>query len=81
MKLRKFAAIVSLAMLTVAPAFAADWTVGANIGNVPWEFEDASGKFVGFEIDLVNEVAKRAGKTVESGSHHRLTPHHFTDTP
>jgi len=65
MKLKKFAAIFSLAMLTVAPAFAADWTVGANIGNVPWEFEDASGKFVGFEVDLVNEVAKRAGKTVE----------------
>ncbi len=39
--------------------------VGANIGNVPWEFQDASGKFVGFEIDLMNEVAKRLGDTVE----------------
>ncbi len=47
-----------------APAAATDWVVGANIGNVPWEFQDASGKFVGFEIDLINEVAKRAGKTV-----------------
>ena len=46
------------------PAAAADWTVGANIGNVPWEFQDANGQFVGFEIDLVNEVAKRLGKTV-----------------
>jgi len=44
---------------------AADWVVGANVGNVPWEFQDASGKIVGFEIDLVNEVAKRAGKTVQ----------------
>ncbi len=44
---------------------AADLTVGANIGNVPWEFEDASGKVTGFEIDLVNEIAKRLGKTVE----------------
>ena len=45
-------------------AHAADLTVGANIGNVPWEFEDASGKVTGFEVDLVNEIAKRLGKTV-----------------
>lgn len=44
---------------------AADLTVGANIGNVPWEFQDASGKVVGFEVDLVNEIAKRLGKSVE----------------
>ncbi len=44
---------------------AADLTVGANIGNVPWEFEDANGKVTGFEVDLVNEIAKRLGKTVE----------------
>lgn len=43
---------------------AADWVVGANIGNVPWEFEDARGRFVGFEIDLVDEVARRSGKTL-----------------
>ncbi|WP_337270396.1 transporter substrate-binding domain-containing protein [Oryzifoliimicrobium ureilyticus] len=48
-----------------AAAHAADLTVGANIGNVPWEFEDASGKVTGFEVDLVNEIAKRLGKTVE----------------
>lgn len=46
-------------------AQAADLTVGANIGNVPWEFQDASGKVTGFEVDLVNEVAKRLGKSVE----------------
>ncbi|MBB1251394.1 ABC transporter substrate-binding protein [Rhizobium sp. G21] len=46
-------------------AHAADLTVGANIGNVPWEFEDASGKVTGFEVDLVNEIAKRLGKSVE----------------
>ncbi|MEV8467945.1 transporter substrate-binding domain-containing protein [Fluviibacterium sp. DFM31] len=40
-------------------------TVGANIGNVPWEFQDESGDFVGFEIDLVNEVAARLGAEVE----------------
>lgn len=46
-------------------AHAADLSVGANIGNVPWEFQDAEGKIVGFEVDLVNEVAKRLGKSVE----------------
>jgi polar amino acid transport system substrate-binding protein len=52
-------------LLGAGAARAADLTAGANIGNVPWEFQDASGSFVGFEIDLVNEVAKRLGKTVE----------------
>jgi polar amino acid transport system substrate-binding protein len=50
-----------------APVFAraADLKLGANIGNVPWEFQDASGASVGFEIDLVNEIGKRLGKSVE----------------
>jgi polar amino acid transport system substrate-binding protein len=65
MKLSRFAAVVALAASFAAPALAAEWTVGANIGNVPWEFQDAQGKFVGFEIDLVNEVAKRTGNTVK----------------
>lgn len=65
MKLKKLAVAFGLAASAALPALAADWTVGANIGNVPWEFQDASGKFVGFEIDLINEAAKRAGKTVQ----------------
>ena len=48
-----------------ASVMAADLTVGANIGNVPWEFQDAAGDFVGFEIDLVTEVGARLGKSVE----------------
>ena len=67
MKLKSvsLAALVLGSSVFSVQALAADWTVGANIGNVPWEFQDASGKFVGFEIDLVNEAAKRMGKTVE----------------
>jgi polar amino acid transport system substrate-binding protein len=72
MKLRQFAAAFATLAITIvataplAPsAQAAEWVVGANIGNVPWEFQDAQGKFVGFEIDLVNEVAKRTGNTVK----------------
>ena len=58
-------ALVAAILLPARVVFAADITVGANIGNVPWEFQDASGKFVGFEIDLVNEIGKRLGKSVE----------------
>ena len=39
--------------------------VGANIGNVPWEFQDESGDYTGFEIDLVAAVAERLGREVE----------------
>ena len=46
-------------------ATAAELVVGANIGNVPWEFQDARGDFVGFEIDLVKEIGKRLGREVE----------------
>lgn len=45
-------------------AAAADWVVGANIGNVPWEFQNAQGQVVGFEIDLIDEVARRSGRTL-----------------
>ena len=65
MKLSHLSTALALVASLAAPAGAAEWTVGANIGNVPWEFQDATGKFVGFEIDLVNEVAKRLGKSVE----------------
>jgi polar amino acid transport system substrate-binding protein len=32
---------------------------------VPWEFQDASGAFVGFEVDLVDAVAERLGREYE----------------
>ena len=61
------AAVMATAACAIAgnAAQAADLTVGANIGNVPWEFQDATGKNVGFEIDLVEEIGKRLGKSVE----------------
>ena len=58
--------LVILALsLTSGTTHAEDLNVGANIGNVPWEFQNAQGEFVGFEIDLVNEVGARLGKPVE----------------
>ncbi len=58
----KIAAITTVAWFTLGAAQAEEIKVGANIGNVPWEFQDASGNMVGFEIDLINEIAKRLGK-------------------
>ena len=61
----KAAAIAGLvATSSMTSATAADLTVGANIGNVPWEFQDETGKTVGFEVDLATEVADRLGKTI-----------------
>lgn len=59
--------LLSMAIATTfsASGWAADWVVGANVGNVPWEFQDAKGDTVGFEVDVVKEIAKRAGKSVE----------------
>ncbi|GGE04821.1 amino acid ABC transporter substrate-binding protein [Aureimonas endophytica] len=54
-------AALGLAAALVSPAFAKTLTVGANIGNVPWEFQDESAQNVGFEVELAKEVAKRLG--------------------
>lgn len=64
---RLTAAMAGLTLAGMAAAANAQdtLTVGANIGNVPWEFQNESGDFVGFEIDLVNEVASRLGYSVE----------------
>jgi polar amino acid transport system substrate-binding protein len=51
--------------VTAAAADAQTMKVGANIGNVPWEFQNEKGEFVGFEIDLMNEVGKRLGQKIE----------------
>ncbi len=65
----RFAALaVAAAMaLGMSPAIAQDAiVVGANIGNVPWEFQDQAGDFVGFEIDLMAEVGKRLDRPIET---------------
>lgn len=55
-----------LAAVALSASVAAETlAVGANIGNVPWEFADEKGRFVGFEIDLVREIADRLGHSVE----------------
>lgn len=39
--------------------------VGAYPANPPWENKTESGEFEGFEVDIVNEIAKRMGAKAE----------------
>ena len=68
MQLGKFlwqGAVCVAMLLTLGSAHAAELVVGANVGNVPWEFQDESGKFVGFEVELVQKAAEGLGMTVQ----------------
>ena len=52
------------AALAAAPAaFAKDWktvVIGMEGAYEPWNLTDSSGKIVGFEVDLANDLCKRA---------------------
>lgn len=41
------------------------YVVGTEAGYAPFEYLDASGKIVGFDIDLINYLCKEAGITCE----------------
>jgi polar amino acid transport system substrate-binding protein len=63
---RTFVSLVGLAsVLTLASAAFADaaLNVGAYPTNPPFETKLSDGSFEGFEVDVVNEAAKRAGMT------------------
>lgn len=45
-------------------SLAADITVASHVANVPFEFEDPTGKTIGYEVDIINAVAKNLNKTV-----------------
>jgi len=65
MTLRAFLLVLLAALPFTPGAQGEELIVGANIGNVPWEFADRGGQFVGFEIDLIREIATRLGHEVE----------------
>lgn len=65
MRLRTRIAGLLAALLLAQAAESDELVAGANIGNVPWEFADSGGNFVGFEIDLIREIADRLGHSVE----------------
>lgn len=48
-----------------APAEAVIVKVGTNAEYQPFEFIDENGEIVGFDIDIINEIATRAGFTAE----------------
>ncbi len=57
--------VFAAVLLAVGPARAAEMIVGANVGNVPWEFQDEAGRFAGFEVELVQKAAEGMGATVK----------------
>jgi polar amino acid transport system substrate-binding protein len=67
MKFTAFALAAATALAAFAagaPAAAETLEVGAYPANPPWENKKEDGSFEGFEVDLVNEIAKRIGADV-----------------
>jgi octopine/nopaline transport system substrate-binding protein len=55
---------MSLAAALAFAAHAKDWktvVIGMEGAYDPWNLTDSSGKIVGFEVDLANDICKRAG--------------------
>ncbi len=63
---RRIALMLATALAFTAPAFAQDpLRVGSYPANPPWENKTESGSFEGFEVDIVNEIARRMGTTAQ----------------
>ncbi|NGM45884.1 amino acid ABC transporter substrate-binding protein [Rhodobacter sp. SGA-6-6] len=63
---RRTALGLAAALAFAAPAFAQDpLRVGSYPANPPWENKTEAGTFEGFEVDIVNEIAKRMGTTAQ----------------
>lgn len=59
----RWIALAALALTCSTPAMAKDWktvTVAMEGSYAPWNQTDASGKIVGFEVDILNDVCARA---------------------
>ena len=59
-----FGAALAAGLALAPTAFAKDWktvVIGMEGAYEPWNLTDSSGKIVGFEVDLVNDLCKRAG--------------------
>ena len=55
-----------------AAAFAQEpLKVGSYPANPPWEAKTEAGTFEGFEVDIVNEIAKRMGVTAQYAGEYR----------
>ncbi|MER9316254.1 ABC transporter substrate-binding protein [Mesorhizobium sp. M0659] len=61
-----FAAAVLLAASVCSVANAAEpLIIGADSSNPPWEYKDTDGNYIGFEIDLCNEIGRRLNMDVK----------------
>ncbi|EOM77583.1 glutamine transport system permease protein [Rhodococcus rhodnii LMG 5362] len=63
-------AVVAILAALVAPGAASaqpgrTYTVATDITFAPFEFQDSSGNFVGIDIDLLNEIARDQGFSVD----------------
>ena len=52
-------------LVTAGSSFAADVRIGTEGAYAPWNFLDDDGKLAGYEIELGNEMCKRAGVECE----------------
>jgi len=63
MNLARWLGIATIALIGASPAMAKDWktvAVAMEGSYEPWNFTDPSGKVVGFEVDILNDVCARA---------------------
>lgn len=54
--------IVGAFVLPTMPAHAGEWkkiVIGMDVSYAPWAYTDANGKFLGYEVDLANDLCKR----------------------
>lgn len=64
MKKQLYALVLGAALAT-SSVFAADVRIGTEGAYAPWNYMDDDGKVAGFEIELGNELCKRAGVSCE----------------
>lgn len=60
-RLAKLAMAIALSFAMTAPAFAGQLVVAHDTNFKPFEFKAADGSYTGFDIELWQEIAKRAG--------------------
>lgn len=56
--------VLSLVLFVSSAAFAGEIVVGTNAEFMPFEFTDDDNNIIGFDIDIINAVAKAEGLTV-----------------
>jgi polar amino acid transport system substrate-binding protein len=60
------AVALGLASMGASPILAQEvLRVGSYPANPPWQNQNADGTFEGFEVDIVNEIANRLGRSIE----------------